>query len=78
MDPIAPSTASPVYSGVALAFGDLKAGYLLRLVKPGLAIARLNERYMDTLEIGFIGYFRAGGIVMDAGTHPIVNLVQHT
>ena len=62
---------------VALQFGDYSQGYLLRLVKPGLAIARLNQRYMDTLEVGFIGYFRAAGIVTDAGTHPIKNLVQH-
>ncbi len=61
---------------VALQFGDFSQGYLLRTVKPGLAIARLNERFMDTLEVGFIGYFRAGGVVTDAGTHPIVNLTQ--
>lgn len=67
---------SPTTDVVALQFGDFKEGYLLRLVKPGLAIVRLNERYMDTLEVGFIGYVRAGGIVTDAGTHPIVNLVQ--
>ncbi len=62
-------------SNVPVQFGDFKQGYLLRTVKPGLAIARLNERYMDTLEVGFIGYFRAGGTITDAGTHPIVNLV---
>lgn len=61
---------------VAVQFGDLKQGYLLREVKPGLAIVRLNERYMDTLEVGFLGYCRAGGMVTDAGTHPIMNLVQ--
>ncbi len=54
-------------SNVALQFGDYKQGYLLRSVKPGLAIARLNERFMDTLEIGFLGYFRSGGLVTDAG-----------
>jgi len=61
---------------VALQYGDYKQGYLLREVKPGLAIVRLNERYMDNLEVGFIGYCRAGGMGTDAGTHPIVNLVQ--
>lgn len=67
---------SPTTDVVALQFGDFEQGYLLRTVKPGLAIVRLNERYMDTLEVGFIGYVRAGGVVTDAGTHPIVNLVQ--
>ena len=78
MDAIAPSTASPAFSDVGIQFGDFSEGYLLRLAKPGLAVVRLNERFMDTLEIGFLGYFRAGGVVMDAGTHPIVNLVMHT
>jgi HK97 family phage major capsid protein len=61
---------------VAVQFGDFKQGYLLREVKPGLAIVRLNERFMDTLEVGFLGYCRAGGLVTDAGTHPIMNLLQ--
>jgi hypothetical protein len=51
---------------------------LLRTVKPGPAIVRLNERYMDNLEVGFIGYFHARGRISDAGTHPIKNLAQHT
>jgi HK97 family phage major capsid protein len=78
MDGIAPSTDSPAVTNQPLLLGDFKQGYLLRLVKPGLAIARLNERFMDTLEVGFIGYFRAGGISTDAGTHPIVVLNQAT
>jgi HK97 family phage major capsid protein len=70
---------APVAAGnVALQFGDFKQGYLLREVKPGLAIVRLNERYMDNLEVGFLGYCRAGGMMTDAGTHPIINLTQHS
>jgi HK97 family phage major capsid protein len=61
---------------VALQFGDFAEGYLLRIAQD-LAIIRLNERFMDTLEVGFIGYCRVGGTVTDAGTHPILNLVQH-
>ncbi len=63
-------------TNVAIQYGDFKQGYMLREVKPGLAIVRLNERYMDTLEVGFIGYCRAGGVGTNAGTNPIVNLVQ--
>jgi len=69
---------SPSAPHVVIQLGDFSQGYLLRSVRPGLAIARLNERFMDTLEVGFIGYFRAGGVVTDAGTHPIVNLVQNS
>jgi HK97 family phage major capsid protein len=59
---------------VAVQYGDFKAGYMYRPVKPGLAIFRLNELYMASGMVGFIGYARAGGVIMDAGTHPIVAL----
>jgi HK97 family phage major capsid protein len=62
---------------VAVQYGDFKQGYLYRPVKPGLAIFRLNERYMDSGEIGFIGFARAGGIVMLPGTFPLVNVTIH-
>jgi HK97 family phage major capsid protein len=58
-------------------FGDMKAGYTLRLVKDGLSILRLSERFADTREIGYFGYGRVGGFATDAGTHPIVALQQH-
>jgi HK97 family phage major capsid protein len=60
----------------ALMFGDLKAGYTLRTVGD-LSIVRMNERYLDQGEIGFIGFARVGGFATDAGTHPIVVLQQH-
>ena len=61
---------------ISILFGDFAEGYLLRQVKPGLAIVRLTERFMDTLEVGFLGYCRAGGVSTDAGTHPIISLTQ--
>jgi HK97 family phage major capsid protein len=61
---------------VPIQFGDFKQGYLLREVVDGLTILRLNERYADTLQVGFIGYARVGGILTDAGTHPIMNLTM--
>ena len=60
---------------VSIQFGDYNAGYMLRTVNPGLAVIRLNERFMDTLEVGFVGYARAGGAVTNAGIAPIINLV---
>lgn len=56
-------------------FGDFSQGYLLR-TDGELEIVRLNERFMDQLEVGFLAYARIGGISMDAGTHPIVKLTQ--
>lgn len=72
----APNVGSAVLGPIQ--FGDFEQGYLLRTVKPGLAIVRLNERFMDTLEVGFIGYLRAGGLITDAGTHPIQTLKMAT
>lgn len=61
----------------AVLFGDFSSGYTFRQVQGDLSILRLNERYADTGEVGFIGYARIGGFSTDAGTHPIVALVQH-
>jgi HK97 family phage major capsid protein len=61
----------------AIQFGDFKAGYLLRQVGD-LTVLRLSERYMDQLEVGFIGYVRAGGVSLDmTNAHPIVNSIGH-
>lgn len=74
--PVVINNAMPtVASGnVAVQFGDFASGYILRTVNPGLSVIRLNERFMDQLEVGFVGYARAGGIVTNAGIAPIVNL----
>ena len=56
-----------------ITYGDHSA-YLLRNVKPGLSIMRLNERYMDQGAVGFIGFSRAGGALLDAGTHPVLTM----
>jgi HK97 family phage major capsid protein len=61
----------------AVLFGDFSSGYTFRQVQGDLSILRLNERYADTGEVGFIGYARIGGFATDAGTHPIVALQQH-
>ena len=60
----------------AVLFGDFSSGYTFRQVQGDLSILRLNERFADTGEVGFIGYARIGGFPMDAGTHPIVALQQ--
>lgn len=61
----------------AVLFGDFSSGYVFRQVQGDLSILRLNERYADSGEVGFIGYARVGGFATDAGTHPIVALQQH-
>ena len=67
--------AAPVAGAPVLMLGDL-SNYILTTAKE-LTIVRLNERFMDTLEVGFIGYCRHGGALIDAGTHPVQTLVLH-
>jgi HK97 family phage major capsid protein len=55
-------------------FGDFQQGYTLKTVNPGLQIVRANERYIDQWSTGFFYAVRAGGVLTDAGSHPIVGL----
>ena len=56
-------------------FGDLQRAYLLR-TDGEPSILRLNERYADTLEVGFFLYARIGGVSLNAGTSPLVSIKQ--
>lgn len=51
------------------AFGDFSA-YKIRRVG-GLRIMRLEERYADTGQVGFIGWMRTDGDLVDPGTNPV-------
>lgn len=55
-------------------FGDLSK-YLVRRVRT-VRLRRLVERYADTDEEGFIGFVRADGDLIDAGTSPVKYLRQ--
>jgi HK97 family phage major capsid protein len=45
--------------------------YKVRRVAGGVTIMRLVERYADYLQVGFLGFERFDGQLLDAGTHPI-------
>ena len=62
-----PNCAASVHG--AILFGDFKQAYTFRSVGD-LQIMRLNERYIDQGEVGFLGFARIGGFNTDAGTHP--------
>jgi HK97 family phage major capsid protein len=62
-----PSMAANAYGTL---FGDLSC-YKLRRVAGGVTIMRLVERYADYLQIGFLGFLRFDGNLIDAGTHPV-------
>lgn len=44
--------------------------YKIRIVR-GLTVLRLVERYADYLQVGFLGFMRADGDLLDAGTNPV-------
>lgn len=57
-------------SAYPILFGDLSL-YKVRRVAGGVTIMRLVERYADYLQVGFLGFMRFDGQLLDAGTHPI-------
>lgn len=63
-------------SAVTILFGPLDK-YLIRRVKE-LAVLRLVERFADYGQVAFLGFARYDGNLLDAGTHPISYLIQHS
>lgn len=69
--------APNVATNIPILFGDHSA-YFLRVVNPGLVIYRLQELYMASGMVGFVGFGMGGGTLVDAGTHPILSLEMHS
>lgn len=57
--------AVPAANAYTIGFGDWHAHYLIRDVL-GFQMIRLDERYADKLQVGFIGFARTDGRVDDA------------
>jgi HK97 family phage major capsid protein len=53
-------------SAACVIFGDFQAGYIIRDVTASMAVLRLEERYADYGQTGFIGYVRGDGNTDDA------------
>lgn len=51
------SMAAPGASARSILFGDIAAGYIVRVVQ-GVQMVRLQERYADFLQTGFFGFSR--------------------
>jgi HK97 family phage major capsid protein len=66
--------ATIALSAKTVAFGNLNK-YLVRRVL-GFQLMRLTERFADFLQVGFLGYARADGDLIDAGTNPVKYLQQ--
>ena len=63
-------------AGGVVLFGDLKK-FIVRQVRP-YQILRLDERYAEYGQTGFIAFSRVDSQLVDAGTHPINSLSQHS
>ncbi len=61
--------AAMAASAKSILFGQLSR-YIIRDVRP-YALMRFAEKYMDYLQIGFMGFSRHDGALIDAGTHPV-------
>lgn len=63
---------SAVTSGKkTIAFGDFNAGYVVRQVDGG-QFMRLDERYADYLQVGFMSFTRLDGLVQDSSAYKIL------
>lgn len=60
--------AVPATGVKSLLYGDFEAGYIVRLVK-AFELIRLDERYADYGQVGFIAFDRADGTVQDANAY---------
>lgn len=60
----------PAANAKTIAFGDLNAGYVIRDVLD-IQSLRLEERYADFLQVGFLAFLRTGGIVQDANAYKL-------
>ena len=63
-------------NAVTLLFGDLQK-FIIRKVRD-MQVIRLVERYADFGQVGFIAFSRVDSNLVDAGTHPIQQLIQHS
>lgn len=61
--------ATMAASARSIFFGKLNK-YTIRDVR-GIQMVRLGERYMDVLQVGFFGFSRSDGGLLDAGTNPV-------
>lgn len=66
--------ATVAASAKAVYYGDFSK-YLIRDVQD-FTLLRLEERYADYHQVGFVGFSRHDGRILDAGTDPIKHLVM--
>jgi HK97 family phage major capsid protein len=63
-----PDMPAPAASAKSILYGDFEAGYVIRDVL-GIQQLRLEERYADFLQVGFLAFARADGTQQDAAAY---------
>ena len=61
--------ATMAASAKSILFGDFSK-YIIRDVM-GITMMRLNDRYADYFQVGFVAFSRHDGDLLDSGTDPI-------
>jgi HK97 family phage major capsid protein len=61
----------PAANAKSLAFGDFRAGYIVRDVT-GVQTMRLTERFAEFLQVGFLAFQRSGGTVQDTAAYTVL------
>lgn len=67
--------ASSIASAAVVAVFGRLSSYKVRQVREA-RIYRLEERYRDSDQDGFVAFIRGDGMLLDAGTHPVKKLVM--
>lgn len=70
------SFAQIAASATTVAFGQWNK-FIARKVRD-LSIARLDERFADYGQVAYVGFSRIDSRLVDAGTHPLNVLIQHS
>lgn len=66
-----PTLASSVKG---IAYGDFMNYYIRDVL--GVQLLRLDERYADALQVGFLAFSRHDGVLVDAGQNPVQVITQ--
>lgn len=61
-------------SAKSILFGDLSK-YMIRDVRD-LTLLRLDERFAEYGQVGFLAFYRGDGDLIDAGTHPVKHYIN--
>jgi HK97 family phage major capsid protein len=65
---------SPPTTVVPVQFGDYSQGYKLNEVMPGIRVKFLDQLYMAQNQVAYVAFARAGGVVLNAGSAPVLSL----